>query len=77
MCNRHKGTDLASLDPLTGEPVFLYNPRKDEWKDHFRLNDAVIEGITPKGRTTVRLLHFNDEESIDWRRDLIKIGRYP
>ncbi|MFN8456025.1 MAG: HNH endonuclease signature motif containing protein [Anaerolineae bacterium] len=26
-CNRYKGTDLASLDPLTNEITPLFNPR--------------------------------------------------
>jgi 5-methylcytosine-specific restriction endonuclease McrA len=26
-CNRHKGTDLGSFDPETGEFSFLFNPR--------------------------------------------------
>lgn len=28
-CNRYKGSDLASLDPLTNEPDWLYHPRRD------------------------------------------------
>ena len=57
--------------------MFLFHPRKDKWEDHFRLNDSVIEGITPEGRATVRLLHFNEEQQVDLREDLIKLGRYP
>src|SRR5438045_2517909 len=41
-CNRHKGSDLASVDPESGEIVLLYHPRRDEWKEHFRLAGAVI-----------------------------------
>ena len=26
-CNRFKGSDIASLDPITGELVGLFNPR--------------------------------------------------
>ena len=76
-CNRHKGSDLASIDPATDDIVLLFHPRKDRWRDHFQLNGGLIEGITPKGRATVRLLHFNDEEQINIREELIKLGRYP
>jgi hypothetical protein len=55
----------------------LFHPRKDEWDVHFQLNGALIEGITANGRATVRLLHFNDDEQIDIREELIKLGRYP
>ncbi|MBC6471517.1 MAG: HNH endonuclease [Hormoscilla sp. GM102CHS1] len=58
-CNRHKGSDLASLDPITGEIVPLFNPRRQSWAEHFRLNNAMIVGITPVGRATVFLLRFN------------------
>jgi 5-methylcytosine-specific restriction endonuclease McrA len=34
-CNRYKGSDLASIDPQTGEVVQLIHPRRDNWSDHF------------------------------------------
>jgi hypothetical protein len=76
ICNRHKGSDLTSLDPETGEITPLFHPRKDNWNDHFRLLGAVIEPLTPQGRVTVSLLHLNKRERIDERRILIAIGRY-
>lgn len=36
-CNRHKGSDLASLDPLDDVLTPLFNPRTQNWNDHFRL----------------------------------------
>jgi hypothetical protein len=76
-CNRHKGSDLASIDKVTGDIVLLFNPRKDQWNEHFQLRDAYIEGTTPKGRATARLLHFNDDEQMNLREELIKLGIYP
>ncbi|MBI5667267.1 MAG: HNH endonuclease [Chloroflexi bacterium] len=76
-CNRYKGSDLASLDPESSEPVFLFHPRRDVWSDHFRLNDSIIEPLTPKGRATDRLLKLNLQERLDERTILIEIGRYP
>lgn len=32
-CNRFKGTDLASIDPLSGDITPLYNPRTQIWRD--------------------------------------------
>src|SRR4051794_826537 len=34
-CNVHKGTNLSSIDPLSGKIVSLFNPRSDRWPDHF------------------------------------------
>jgi hypothetical protein len=42
VCNRYKGSNIASVS-LSGGLVPLFNPRLDQWSDHFRLNGAVIE----------------------------------
>lgn len=67
-CNRHKGTDLGSFDPQTGGFSFLYNPRTQKWDEHFRIIDLKIEGLTPEGRTTVKLLQLNNDEHIAERK---------
>ena len=36
-CNRHKGSDLTSIDPLTGSITPLFNPRTQIWLEHFQL----------------------------------------
>ncbi|MBI5385404.1 MAG: HNH endonuclease [Verrucomicrobia bacterium] len=76
-CNHVKGPNLASLDPLTREIVLLFDPRRDRWAEHFRLDGARIVGLTAKGRTTAFLLQFNAPERIRQRADLQAIGRYP
>jgi 5-methylcytosine-specific restriction endonuclease McrA len=40
-CNRHKGSDLTSLDPLTGEITPLFNPRAQTWSEHFQLDGGL------------------------------------
>jgi hypothetical protein len=77
LCNRHKGSDLASLDPLNGEITPLFHPRRDQWAEHFKLNGVVIESLTPQARVTVRLLQMNSRERIIERQLLIALGRYP
>jgi hypothetical protein len=76
-CNRHRGSDFASFDPDTGEVALLYNPRRDRWDDHFRLDGPIIEPVTPQGRVTVFLLKLNDELRIRARQSLMEIGHYP
>jgi hypothetical protein len=56
LCNKHKGSDIASIDPETGEMVPLFNPRIQCWREHFQLVAAQILPVTPIGRATVRLL---------------------
>ena len=76
-CNGFKGSDIASRDPETGDPVFLFHPRKQHWENHFRLDGAEIEPLTPEGRITVFLLRLNSTDRIKQRSALIKVGRYP
>ena len=75
-CNRHKGTDLTSLDPQTSEITQLFNPRTQKWDNHFRLNeDGTIASLTAEGRTTAALLKFNDLLRVQTRADLIATGK--
>jgi hypothetical protein len=69
-CNRHKGSDLGSFDPQTEDFYFLFNPRIQIWTEHFIENKNYIEGLTPEGRTTVKLLQFNIEERLAERQRL-------
>jgi HNH endonuclease len=48
LCNTFKGSDIASIDPLTGEITALYNPRADIWREHFRLEDGWLRPLTAK-----------------------------
>jgi hypothetical protein len=74
-CNRHKGTDLSSIDPHTGKVTLLFNPRTQRWRDHFRLQaDGIILARTAAGRATARLLSFNDPLLVQIRADLIAAG---
>jgi len=75
-CNRYKGPNPGSLDPLTGERVRFYNPREQRWTEHFRLEDGVIEPLTPQGRVTAIILRLNDDARVTERRALIAAGLY-
>ncbi len=76
-CNRHKGSDIASLDVDTNTITPLYNPRLDRWSDHFRLVNAWIEPLTAIGRVTTYLLQMNAEEQLALRTVLIDLRAYP
>lgn len=75
-CNRHKGPNLTSIDPVTRDVVPLFHPRKDCWSDHFRLDGATIVGLTPTGVVTARLLNMNSPERIRIRELLIGSSEY-
>ncbi|MBC6476992.1 MAG: HNH endonuclease [Hormoscilla sp. GM7CHS1pb] len=73
-CNRHKGTDLGSFDPQTGAFSFLFNPRTQQWTEHFRFLAPTIVGLTPQGRTTANLLQFNSNERLAERQQMFSNG---
>ena len=76
-CNRHKGSNLCSLDPDTGDIVSLYHPQRHKWGDHFSLNEnGFIDTHTPEGRVIAKVLKFNRFELIVDRQRLIKLGQY-
>jgi hypothetical protein len=59
-CNLFKGANLAGFDPLDGSVVPLFHPRRDNWGEHFLVQQSFIEGCTPTGRATVAVLRMND-----------------
>jgi hypothetical protein len=75
-CNRFKGTDLGSLDPVTGLLTPFYTPRRQRWADHFQLDGALILPLTPEGRVTVAILQLNHPDRITERQRLVEAGQY-
>ena len=74
-CNRNKGSDLGSLDPVTGHLTSFFNPRTQRWQDHFRLDGARIVALTPEGRVTERILQLNDPDRLHERQILVHAGQ--
>lgn len=63
-CNRYKGSDIASFDPETEELTLLFNPRQDNWEEHFRYESGQIMSLTSVGRATVKLLRLNEPSRV-------------
>lgn len=84
-CNERLYNFVASVDPESQEIVPIFNPRLQEWDEHFVwVNQGVsIAGITPVGRATCIRLDLNDdrypeEDSIRATRRLwIRTGLHP
>lgn len=76
-CNRFKGSDIASVDPITGELVALFNPRTQRWANHFGLRGGVIVPLTAVGRVTEKLLQLNLGSRVEVRERLVAINAYP
>ena len=76
-CNLAKGSDLGSLTRRSSVLIPFFNPRKDKWADHFRLNVHRIVPLTDIGEVTCRIMGFNSPKRLVKRQAISKAGRYP
>jgi HNH endonuclease len=76
-CNLRKGPNLSGIDPLTGEVVPLFHPRRDHWAEHFVLRGQRIEGMTAVGRATAHVLAMNDARRLEFRAQLLERSELP
>jgi hypothetical protein len=80
ICNGHKSDKVEAVDPETGKTATLFNPRIQQWSEHFRWAEAGIRitGTTPVGRATVVALHLSDDpDALEVRRYWILAGWHP
>ncbi len=72
--NSYKGPNIAGFDPVTGQMVRLFHPRRHKWSRHFRWDGPFLRGRTPIGRVTVRVLEMNQPERVALRAALMDEG---
>jgi len=78
-CNTFKSTFQKGIDPQTDEEVQLFNPRRQQWGDHFRWseNGSQISGTTAIGRATVARLQMNRSLVVQARQRWVQAGWHP
>lgn len=76
-CNRYKGPNLSSVDPVTSQVVQLFHPRQDQWGIHFSWSGPVLVGKTATGRATIQALRLNRSDAVAVRQLLMEEGEYP
>lgn len=69
-CNISKGSDIAGYDAETGKLTAFFNPRTQQWGDHFMVAGVQITGKTAVGRVTVRLFQMNHIDQLEIRQML-------
>jgi len=79
LCNSYKGIQTEAIDPETGELGPIFNPRTQNWKEHFTWSDdgSEIFGISSIGRATVVPLRLNNEYVVPARRIWASAGWHP
>ncbi|MBE9199554.1 MULTISPECIES: HNH endonuclease [unclassified Nodularia (in: cyanobacteria)] len=78
-CNRQKSDKVKAFDAQTLSEVPLFNPRTDNWQEHFIWSTDTLSviGLTPTGRATVAALAFNRARIMNIRAADRAIGRHP
>ena len=75
ICNLNKGTDIATFIESTDEVIRFFNPRNDNWDEHFEIeNSGLIFRKTLIGASTIKILNLNHPESIIERREMLRLG---
>lgn len=78
-CNTFKWKFQTGIDPETSEEHALFNPRIQQWTEHFRWNEdsTQIIGLTSIGRATIQRLKMNRSEVVNARRVWAITGLHP
>ena len=78
-CNLFKSDKIEALDEATSALVRLFNPRLDDWWEHFRVDmvSALIQGETAIGRATIGALQINSRRQVTARLEWMRIGKFP
>lgn len=77
LCNGYKNTQSEAVDDKTNKKVLLFNPRAQDWNEHFEWINEKIVGKTPCGRATVKALKLNNEIILPVRKKWISAGWFP
>jgi HNH endonuclease len=78
-CNSYKSYKISGFDTETKQNIKLFNPRTQDWREHFKFDEskAIIIGQTGCGRATVNALRMNEEQAVKARMIWVKAGWYP
>jgi 5-methylcytosine-specific restriction endonuclease McrA len=77
-CSLRKAARQKVRDARTAKVVPLFDPRADQWIDHFAWTRSCrVRGKTPTGRATATALGMNRPAIIVIRQQLAAMGRFP
>ena len=79
LCNSYKGVQTHAVDPVTNQITPLFNPRQQDWHEHFAWSaDGIyILGLTPTGRATSIALRLNNAFLVEARQWWVEAGWHP
>jgi hypothetical protein len=75
ICNGYQGPNLSGL--VRGRLTPLFNPRTQDWNDHFEWDHTTQIGRTAIGIATIKVLKLNLRKRVELRGSLFFEGRFP
>lgn len=76
-CSLRKGARQEIIDPETGDRVRIFNPRRQDWGEHFCWDGVRVMGLTVVGRATIAALLLNREVMLNIRGEEEFFDRHP
>jgi hypothetical protein len=78
-CNGFKLDFQIGIDPDTEKEAPLFNPRTQNWHEHFKWNGDGLKiiGLTATGRATVVRLRMNRDAVVNSRRRWVEADWHP
>ena len=78
-CNLAKADKIRGRDPASGAEAPLFNPRRQDWEEHFRWADdeQTLLALTACGRATIHALDLNSDLRRAARRLWFAVGLLP
>ncbi len=76
-CSLHKSAKHLVIDPDTNVAVPIFNPRQQNWSEHFQWNNVTVVGLTATGRATILALKINRPIMLAIREEEKILGRHP
>ena len=76
-CSLHKSAKEIVIDPKSGKDVPIFNPRHDDWHEHFSWSGVYLTGLSPTGRGTIEALKMNRPLILAIREEENLLGRHP
>jgi len=76
-CSLRKGALQSALDPESRQAVPIFNPREQQWGEHFWWQGLQVIGTTATGRATIAVLRLNRPSILAIRAEEVAFGRHP
>jgi hypothetical protein len=76
-CSLHKSNRTSAIEPNAQTHVPLFNPRAQDWRDHFQWIGYQLKAKTVVGSATIALLRLNHDRRIEVRIVEELFGLFP